>query len=303
MTLTDRYPFSKALEDPFYPDRDRDAMAAAFHTAWNARATSAIEAVMSQVRSGGDPRPAEIDAVIATFRRFLSGKSFVRMFENAVGVLVENVFERAGREVDAEAAAVGKSVQAKKAGDLILVVEGMTEADAIAALKDQLVISAGGFFDGQMSDQIKDEMLKWFDNDLKRDDMVEKMEKLVNDRLSAAGQEKLPYSYFERVTNMTIQRVRNIGKYSRGKELGAKGYRLVNPMDNRTSPICRDLVGRKKVYPLESLDAAVTDLLTAESLDELKAKRPMLTDASQYNNDLPPFHFGDCRTTIQNVYI
>lgn len=291
----------KQIHDPFYPSDERDVIASSLITSWNRQMGKAIGSVMSLANSAGAPDSSVIDKLDNIFHANLSGKALNASIESKLSRANEDVFLRAGRESEAEKASGGRTVRTKKDGDMIIVIDDISEEDAIKILADQLTITSGHFYDRELSQSLKDEMLRWFEGELTRDELVEKMKKLTNERLT--GEKILSTSYFERLANLHVQKVRNIAKYSRGKALGGSEYGLVNPMDNRTSSVCRAIVGRNERYPLSSLDNVVKKVLAAETVEEQIEANPFWKTPDEDRAKLPPFHYGDCRTTIRIYYL
>jgi hypothetical protein len=268
----------RTIQDPFYPIDEREEIFSSLKSLWDNFVGAALHKLNSIDL-------ANIDIVVKTLRFYLA--DFFPP-DYSIGA-TESVFDRARREVYADAAD-------RIAKDTIFVVEGLSESEAIAVLNGQLSISAGGFYDSQLSESIKNSLLDLHEGDLTQEEIVQRTKKLVNEKL--AGERVLSDAYFERLTNFYVMRVRNIGKYSTAKALGSKGYKLINPMDNRTSPICRALVARDKVYPIEALDPVVTSILEAQTTDEQKAAYPFWKSPDEDRPPIGPFHWGDCRTIL-----
>ncbi len=295
---------SKALADPFYPEDERLDLSSRMLGAWDDAMSAAAKEALSAIElAAGKPDASEIDRVIQIFEKHLSGKNFTRHIERTAAEAIGSVFDRAGREAEAEKAGDGRTVRARKDDETLFVAEGYTETDAMKVLTDQLTVSAGGFWDDQLSDSIKEQMLKWFESDLTREEVSEKMSDMVNKRLVSEGRDKLSDSYFDRLTNFTVMRVRNIGKFSRSKALGAHAYTLVNPMDNRTSTICRGLVSSGFQYPLGDAEKVISGVLAATSNDELKETYPFWKSPDEERTPVPPLHWGDCRTIMRYHYL
>lgn len=127
--------------------------------------------------------------------------------------------------------------------------------------------------------------------------------------------------YWQGLAEHTALRLREFGRLSGYEKAGAKFYRLVNPMDNRTSEICWALVSENKEYPLD-VAIQVRDQLSAidvnasgleEARDRIKALAPWVKESQiEYDNEgnptgvsgahtpFPPFHWK-CRTKTEIV--
>ncbi len=183
------------------------------------------------------------------------------------------------------------------------VIFGLTEDHAIAALKNQMMIAAGGFFDDEMSASIRREVESWFTGALTKDELSQKLTKLVNERLSIDGAKSLPGSYFDGLTEHYIVRARNVGSVYRAKALGATSYSIVNPRDSRTSGICMTLSQPGKTFPMHQAESRVEGILGARSQEQLKAVAPFLTDANAADAEgpVPQLHWR-CRSWMKYYF-
>ena len=127
-------------------------------------------------------------------------------------------------------------------------------------------------------------------------------------------------AYWQGFAEHTALRIREFGRLQGYQKAGAKFYRLVVIMDDRTSPICRALHAQNKLYPLDEALSTMNALLSLNpdtmSLDKMKEKTkqiaPWVNEKDiQYDNDkpvgisaahtpFPPFHWK-CRTTTEIV--
>ena len=127
--------------------------------------------------------------------------------------------------------------------------------------------------------------------------------------------------YWQGLAEHTALRVREMGRLSGYEKAGAQYYRLVNPMDERTSEICWALVSENKLYPLDValevrdnlMDIDVNAEGLEESRDRIKALAPWVkesqveyddkgnpTGVSGAHTPFPPFHWK-CRTQTEIV--
>jgi hypothetical protein len=178
---------------------------------------------------------------------------------------------------------------------------GLDEEYALQALEQQLVLSAGGFWDEQMSESIRNEMQSWFDGDFTREELAEKLKKLVNDRLSIEGSSSKPRSYFDGLSEHLVVRSRSIGALNRAHSLGATKYKIQNPLDSRTSSVCRELTKSGKVFTVAGAKGVVDNMLNADSLDELKTAQPFISSPAAAHDPVPPLHWR-CRSWQEFVF-
>ncbi len=292
----------RSLRDPFYPGSEFEKLHSTLQSAWSDRISSASDEVLRRVTaSGHTPQASDIGVVLTIYRNHVSGESFKRLLRSGISSAIGGAYQQGKREVNAEAYEQLKSVRKDEFN--IQVIDGLSEAGAIAQLSDQIVIAGGEFWDNQLQDSIRDEMKSWFDGELTRDELSGKLKKLINKRLRSDKQDTLGDSYFDRLAHNSIVKTRAVSKFARAKELNAKGYKLINPLDDRTSHICRTLVERGTIYTLEAAQPIVKDLLTARSSEELKATQPFWQSPDESRTPFPPLHWGDCRTIIRIIFI
>lgn len=207
--------------------------------------------------------------------------------------------------------------------------------DAKTSAKARISIGLWGIREQQLATQIQQQNLFWigqhYGADIGEDfkqTLTEALEAgYTKEKLAAALREKFSdlgekgKYYWQGLAEHTALRVREFGRLAGYEKAGAKYYRLVNPMDERTSEICRALVGANKIYPLETA-VEVRDKLLAidvnkegleEAREQIKALAPWVKE-SQVEHDrggnpvgvsgahtpFPPFHWK-CRTTTEIV--
>jgi len=133
--------------------------------------------------------------------------------------------------------------------------------------------------------------------------------------------EKSAY-YWQGLAEHTALRIREFGRLEGYNKAGAKGYRLVVILDDRTSEICRALAAQDKIYPLNDAIDTMEQLMnidtqkhSLESVREMtKEMAPWISEKQIVRNSsgeptgvfgshtqFPPFHWK-CRTTTEIVY-
>ena len=133
----------------------------------------------------------------------------------------------------------------------------------------------------------------------------------ILDALNAAEQTTIGRSagYWRMVANAHTSRVYTYGALRGGYLAGRRGYRLYNPMDNRTTQVCRSLHGRE-FWIADAIN--LMEHAADGGHDGMVAAMPWLPPgtpvATMTNQELiaagvmvPPFH-GHCRTIIQTIY-
>ena len=137
------------------------------------------------------------------------------------------------------------------------------------------------------------------------------------DKAFGVGKFKAARGYFEAVAVNAATTSRVVASVMEMDKIGVTHYEIMNPMDERTSEICRFMNG--KVIEVRTAVEMVNDLLAANTPDEVKAIHPWhnnLADAlkgaavgvsgAKLTNQagireaglaLPPYH-GRCRSTV-----
>lgn len=128
--------------------------------------------------------------------------------------------------------------------------------------------------------------------------------------------------YWLGMAENTLLRIREYGRIMGYKKAGAQYYRLINPMDVRTSEICRALVGANKIYKLQNAldvmeklnDIDVRKIGLEEARARMKQIAPWINEKQIVYDDfgkpidiegnhtpIPPFHWR-CRTQTVIVW-
>ena len=192
---------------------------------------------------------------------------------------------------------------------------GIEEQALVAQVQKQNLFWIGQHFEADISQDFRDTLTKALEQGYTKEMLAD----ALKERFSDLG-DKGAY-YWQGLAEHTALRIREFGRLSGYEKAGAKGYRLVNPMDNRTSEICWALVSQGKVYPLdvalEVRDNLMTIDVEKEGLEEarerIKALAPWVKE-SQIERDkegnpvgvsgahtpFPPFHWK-CRTQTEIV--
>jgi len=289
----------RAARDPFFPESEYEGLASAMLTHWHKEAGAASASALRYANAGR----IEIDRILRMYADRLGGDSFVRGFHSKATDAINSSYHKAKREVNAEAYDQTKTV--RKEEFTIEVADGMSEMEAINQLSSQVFIAAGEFWDEHLQESIRRDLQTILDAGLTTDEFAGKLKEVIGKRLTN-NDGTFGDSYFRQLAHHMIVRTRTVGKFARAKDLNARGYKLINPLDKRTSDICRILVSRGTVYKLSAAQSVVNDLLTTTSTAELKAKQPFIRSVAEIDAGripFPPLHWGQCRTTIRIVFV
>jgi hypothetical protein len=192
---------------------------------------------------------------------------------------------------------------------------GIEDQALVAQVQKQNLFWIGQHFGADISDDFRETLTKAIEQGWTKEMLAEALRESFRD-LGEKGA-----FYWQGLAEHTALRIREFGRLSGYEKAGAKGYRLVNPMDNRTSEICWALVSQNKVYPVD-VALEVRDNLLAidvnkegleEAREQIKAIAPWVKE-SQIERDkegnpvgvsgghtpFPPFHWK-CRTQTEIV--
>lgn len=192
---------------------------------------------------------------------------------------------------------------------------GIQDQYAATILEQQQLFWLGNHFDTDVAAAFRATLQNAFSQGLTRDSLAA----ALKNQFQELGQKS--QAYWQGLAEHTALRIREFGRLNGYEKAGAKYYRLVNPMDDRTSEICRVLVGAGKIYPL-SIALEVRDNLLAIDMqkegleaarEQIKALAPWIkesqivhdaqgnpTGVSGAHTPFPPFHWK-CRTTTEIV--
>lgn len=305
----------KALIDPYFPGEAEVLLRSQLEDAWDHQLGIAEREIakLNTKYYYQAPSRQEIEEVLATLDRCLSGNAFTSHLR--ARPWLQEAFAAGGRHVEAQyTQQTGKSPQKKSVASFGLLF-GLTDDHAVLALENQLILSAGGFWDNDLSNTIRREMLAWFDGvettnaygttaPMSRHELVGNLKRIVNPARDAAGKTNkagisaMSNHYFRGLAENLIVRARNIGSFYKANELGAKTYVIKNPLDSRTSGVCRQLANSGTEFPIGEANDTVQAIITSSSLEELKSRAPFLTTTADAVGPVPPLHWL-CRSWME----
>lgn len=192
---------------------------------------------------------------------------------------------------------------------------GIEDQALASQIQKQNLFWIGQHFGADISDDFRDTMTNAIEQGFTREMIADALSEQFRD-LGDKSQ-----TYWQGLAEHTALRIREFGRLSGYEKAGATGYRLINPMDDRTSEICYALVSQNKVYPLD-VALTVRDQLMAidvnlegieEAREQIKALAPWVkksqierdaqgnpTGVSGAHTPFPPFHWK-CRTQTEIV--
>ncbi len=201
-----------------------------------------------------------------------------------------------------------KDVRKQVGSGISIGIYGLEQQGLVNTFTEQSVFWVGEHFNADISGKFTDAL-----TDAMRRGYTQEM---LADRLKIEFQDlgKQSAYYWQGLAEHTALRVREFGRLEGYQQAGATHYRLINPMDERTSEICQALVSQNKRYPLADAiqvrnQMMAIDLDNIESArEQLKALAPWVKDSQIIRNEkdepigvsgahtpFPPFHWK-CRT-------
>jgi hypothetical protein len=291
--------------DPLVAERE---LRASLYDAWQSQLQIAAHQAAKFVRTQifYKPQISDVASILQIFSDKLNRNTLSPLIYTKAKDAIAGGYDRAKQEVDEEFKRQTGMQPAQKDDRITPVGFGMlfgvTEQHSIEALAQQAIVSAGGFWNKELSDSIKTEMEKWYqDANFSTSDLVEKMSTMVNERLSVEGKNSLPRSYFDGLAEHIVVRNRTVAKVARGAQLGATHYRLYNPRDTRTSSVCMALSKPGKTWTVAAAQTSVQAIQTAGTLDDLKVIYPFWKSPDEDRPPVPPLHWR-CRSMLQMVF-
>ncbi len=187
---------------------------------------------------------------------------------------------------------------------------GVTEQRTAAIFSKQQNFWIGEHFNADLSTKFSDTLYAAIDKGATMSQLTDQLKTQFGD-LTKKGR-----PYWQGLAEHTSLRVREFGRLRGYEKAGARGYTLINPMDDRTSDICLALVGKGEIYPLSDalnirdklLDVEMKDGNLDKAREQIKALAPWVgaNDVVYDDNEdpigvsgahtpFPPFHWK-CRT-------
>jgi hypothetical protein len=281
-----------AANDRWYPRQHELNMRGNFYDAWDSQLRKAIPSLRALSMKFTVPDRSEIDIVIDALGKHLSGTALTnRMNDDALVA----AFKRGQKEQSEHHKKIGGTP--KKASFGFGAIFGLTESHAISSLSKFKHLSAGGFWDDEMSDIVRNAMELWFSGFINRKIFADNIETLVNDRLAISGEKSKPRAYFDFLATTYVVTTRSVGNLYRAKELGAIGGRYRNPAPK--TELCIRLTSDGKVYAFSDFENDAVALIGADNIDDLKQQVPF--SATERLRALPPLH-PFCKDWIEYVY-
>ena len=268
----------KAKNDPYYREalKLRDALLGN----WNKLQKEAInEAIRKIVKGSGKLTKREFNKILKRLGKVL-GVNMAAGVDTAVAEIMEKTYSIG--QADVTQAAISFNLVDEK---------------ALTWLHENHLYWIGKHYDNALNDKIKgiaDEIIK---EGLGREEAGKLFAKKLGDEFSRSKY------YWEAFSNHAVTRAREFGKTEGYVKSGTIVIEIRAVLDHRTSPICREMHGRKiEVSKLVKLRDKIINAKDPEAVKEIDKWRTVddikgLPDEKlPLSMAMPPYHFG-CRTT------
>jgi len=187
----------------------------------------------------------------------------------------------------------------------------LVDVKAVQALQKQEMIWVGGVYDGVapvVRDALKPAILAGLSDADAGKRVAEALRTGLKGIAVPDGFNGSASKYFEGLAANAITNARVQGQLISFSKLSITQYEIVNPMDDRTTLICREMNGQ--VFYVKDAMAQIADIQDADSPEEYKKAHPWVSaskiiglKSSGYGalvkagQCFPPYHFA-CRSTV-----
>jgi len=191
---------------------------------------------------------------------------------------------------------------------------GAKEAKLVSQIQQQHLFWIGQHFNTDIRNKFTKTLTDYVQSGMSKGQLADKLMEQFRDLNKSQV-------YWQGMAEHTSLRVRQFGRLEGYRKAGAKYYKLRNPMDQKTSDICRALVSENKLYPLDQAIEVRDKLLSISpeiiglerAREHIKALAPWVdekniiydeegnpTGVSGAHTPFPPFHWK-CRTETRIV--
>ncbi len=177
----------------------------------------------------------------------------------------------------------------------------LTDRRALKWLHENHIYWIGTYYDRILNKKIKsvaDEVIK---EGLSRKEAGKRLKDKFKDEF------KKSRYYWEGLSNHAVTRAREFGHTEAYVKAGIIEVEIVAVMDNRTTPICREMNG--KIIPVKRMVELRDKIISAKNPEQVKKIDKWLDVKDVKGKDgedlplsasMPPYHFG-CRTTTSKI--
>lgn len=255
---------------------------------WGTATKKSVEEASKRLNNGKGPiSKAEKEAVLKIFEYGLMTR-FANDVGNGVGKYVKGSYVKGKSDVF-------KQFKEKQVFDKIddVTIEWLTKHN---------LYWVENYYDRFLSQSIAEQVAKGIKDGLGRDQIGKDLKKFFD---GYEGIPQKPQSYWTVVSSNAMSRSRNFSRVQAYVDLEYETLKIVNPNDNRTSPICRKLNGT--TIPVISAVKQRDGMIRAKKPEDVKNLAPWVPyeKMKTMNLDkrlkagiiLPPYH-ALCRTQI-----
>lgn len=268
-------------------------------------AYQAIEMLYSlrDSRAAADLSAREVEQMMGVIGQRL-GPDFSAQVASETNAYIERAFRLGLQDVKTELR-----------GRITIGLYGAQDAYATAILQNQQMFWLGEHFGADVSAKFRATLTEAMSRGLTTRQLAEEL-KTQFEHLGKQSEH-----YWQGLAEHTALRVRELARINGYEKAGIQYYRLVNPMDERTSDICWALVSAGQIYEVKVASEVRDNLLSIDmnkigleaARDQIKALAPWVKESQVvrdvYGNPtgvqgahtpFPPFHWK-CRTVTEAV--
>jgi len=263
---------------------DEEELAELLLVEWGSGSEESVDKAVDLLTSkGGALTEKEVAGLLKVIDDSLAG-GFVANVEKGLPDILTKAYKRAKKEAARKLA--------------------MAEIDKKATtwLAEHHIYWVGGYFDKHLSDELKAHVIEGMKEGLGRAEIGRQLKEFFEDYPGIANR---PDVYWRGLAANGINRSRQFGHVQGYVDLGVKELEVIAVMDERTSPICRQMNG--KIIPVAECAAQRDALMGIDDPELVKELSPWVSakeiegkSVKQINDMgvvMPPYHFH-CRTEL-----
>lgn len=269
-----------------------NAMVELLLTKWGSATDAAIESALSHLAANaGELLDSEIAAILQIMRDEIDS-AFTAQVASELPPLVTGAYQK------------GKKDALKRFK--INAIFGEFDDRAAEWLNDHHMYWVGNYYDKHVSSQMSSFVAEKMQQGLGRSEIGKELASFFE---GYPGIGAKPESYWRGFAANGMNRTRNFGLIQGYQEIGITELVVRAIIDERTSPICREMNG--KVISIEAAVAQRDRLMQAQNPEDVKviSPWPKLPDIKGKSGEevagqgvvMPPYHYH-CRTTVEAVY-
>lgn len=280
---------------------------------WVARATQASETAGRAVANGATLSSAlsQADKIMSSWKQDVTAP-YLRNVASAYQLARIAGHKRVkGKLKSLQYSVVERLVEKASKNPTAVVRFDLLDQKAVKALQEQELMWIGSVYDGiapTVRGGVKPALLAGLSKSEAGKMVSDALAKALKDVAIPDGFKGSSAKYFEGLAANAITNARVAGQIGSFSRLGVTKYEVVNPMDDRTTLICREMNGQ--VFYVSDAMSQLGDMQAASTPDQYKSAHPWLSLSkiqslkssgrgalTKAGQCFPPYHF-ECRSTV-----